>query len=72
MAYKAKFNVPDSQLGNADVVFTVSTDRGRLGELHISRGAVAWKPLNGKDSYKMAWIKFGSMMQDNGKKRPGT
>ena len=72
MAYKAKFNVPDSQLGNADVVFTISTDRGRLGELHISRGAVAWKPLNGKESYKMAWIKFGNLMIDKGKKLPGT
>ena len=72
MAYKAKFNVPDSQLSSADVVFTVPTESGKVGELHVSKGAVAWKPVNGKESYKMAWIKFGNMMQDNGRKLPGT
>ena len=72
MAYKATFKVPDSQLGNADVVFTVSTERGRLGELHISRGAVAWKPVHGKESFKLTWINFGKMMEGNGKKLPGT
>lgn len=72
MAYKAKFNVPDSQLGNADVVFTVSTDRGRLGALHISKGAVAWKPVNGRESFKMTWIQFGKIMEGNGDKLPGT
>ena len=72
MAYKAKFNIPDSKLGNADVVFTISTDRGKLGELHISKGSLAWKPLSGKESYKMAWIKFGTMAQKYGKKLTGT
>lgn len=72
MAYNAKFNIPDSKLGNADVVFTIYTGQQKLGELHISKGRLAWKPLSGKESYKMAWTKFGTIMQKYGRKLAGT
>lgn len=72
MSYEATVNLPDSQLGNADVVFKVSTDRGKVGELHISKGLLAWKPSKGKDAYKLTWIQFASLAKANGKKAKGT
>ena len=72
MAYEAVFNTPDSQLGNADIVIKVSTARGKLGELHISKGLLAWKPLSGRDSYKLTWIQFDRVAKQRGKGGKGT
>lgn len=50
-------------LTKADVKFVVERDGERLGTLYVSRGAVAWKPSNGKKNYKFAWPRFDQVMQ---------
>ncbi|PZC47791.1 MAG: hypothetical protein C1O27_000676 [Chloroflexi bacterium] len=72
MAYSVTYNAPDSRLGNADVVFTVTTNEGKLGELHISKGALAWKPFYSHHSYKLNWQDFARLAEEQGKKAPGT
>lgn len=72
MAYSVTYNSPDSRLGNADVVFTVTTSDGKLGELYISKGALAWKPFYGHYSYKLSWRDFARIAEEQGKKAPGT
>ena len=73
MKHEVEFNIPDSQLGNADIVVKVSAAPGRkVGELHISKGQLAWKPLSGKDSYKLSWSQFDKAARAQGKKSKGT
>lgn len=72
MAYAATFTVPDSEVGNADLVFQIRTDRGKLGEMHVSKGAVCWKPARGKLSYKLTWIQLANAAKANGDKVRGT
>lgn len=35
-----------TQVINADVVFTVTSDGVRLGELEVSKGSLDWRPAN--------------------------
>ncbi|MEX2119318.1 MAG: hypothetical protein WD847_06975 [Pirellulales bacterium] len=74
MAHNVTFNVPDRPLGNADVVFTVSKDGEKFGELRISKGAVVWFPMNKVNGYRLLWSQFDRLAQEHGRsgeKRPG-
>lgn len=64
--HDVSFLIPERQLGKADVEFSVKRDGKALGRLKVSNGSVVWVPKDKTYGYKMNWVKFDSMMQENG------
>jgi len=53
-----------AEIINSDVVFEIKKNSRKLGELHISRGAIEWVPNNARYKRRMSWTKFAHLMQD--------
>jgi len=53
-----------AEIINSDVVFEIKKNSRKLGELHISRGAIEWVPNNARYKRRMSWTKFALLMQD--------
>lgn len=54
-------------VSSGDLELEVRSGKSKLGELHISKGSVDWRPVNSKGTeYRMTWEKFASVMQENG------
>jgi hypothetical protein len=53
-----------AEIINSDVVFEIKKNSRKLGELHISRGAIEWVPNNARYKRRMSWTKFAQLMQD--------
>jgi hypothetical protein len=51
------------ELTKADVKFDVSRGGEKFGTLFLSRGAVVWRPKDGKKNYKVGWTKFDTVMR---------
>lgn len=66
MAHKVTFNLPRRELGREDVRFVVEKDGTRFGTLLVSKGAVEWRPSNGKYRRRMRWDKFDQWMREIG------
>ena len=58
---------PEIEVGNSDFVFSVWVDDSKIGELHISKGNVEWKPKNNSTTiYKLSWTDFAALMIESG------
>jgi hypothetical protein len=68
MAHDVTFVVPSRPLGKNDVEFEVRKSGQKFGTLKVSKGALVWKPLHGKLSYKLSWAQFDNAMQEKGSK----
>ncbi len=65
MAHKVYFSVPEKQLQSTDLVFSISEDGQKLGELHISRGGVDWWPSYAKSKKrKFSWKRFAKHLEE--------
>lgn len=64
---EVSFIVPERPLGKVDIEFFVSDETGKIGELRVSKGAVVWKPANGKKGYKIGWRRLGELLEQHGK-----
>jgi hypothetical protein len=53
-----------AEIVNSDFVFEIKKNSKKLGELHISRGAIEWVPNNARYKRRMSWTKFDSIMSD--------
>jgi hypothetical protein len=51
--HKLVMKQPSEQILNRDVEFIVRADGKKLGELHISKGAIEWIPNNGRYRRRM-------------------
>lgn len=67
--HDVKFDVPFRPLGNADVRFIVDSDGSKLGELHVSRGAVVWIGKDKKFGRRLSWKKIDELFELHGTKR---
>lgn len=67
--HDVKFDVPFRPLGNADVRFIVDADGVKLGELHVSRGAVVWVGKDKTFGRRMDWQKLADVFEREGTKR---
>ena len=66
MAHKVYFSVPEKELRNTDLVFSISGNQRKIGELHISRGGVDWWPRGAKKHKKpFSWKRFATILQEN-------
>jgi hypothetical protein len=67
--HEVNFVVPSRPLGNADIRFVVNRDDDKLGELHISKGAVVWIGKDRKFGRRLSWTKLAEVFEANGTKR---
>jgi hypothetical protein len=65
--HEIRFNVPECQLGNADVTFRIKRDGGAYGRLLISKGSIVWIPGNAKKGFELGWATFDEMMREHGR-----
>jgi hypothetical protein len=67
MAHTITMEVPTTKtVLNADVIFKISNNSGKLGELHISKGNVEWVPSKASIKKKrLSWEKFAEMMSSD-------
>ncbi|CAB3800722.1 hypothetical protein LMG28688_05216 [Paraburkholderia caffeinitolerans] len=66
--HTVKFNLPERELGKADITFQVRKDSDKFGELKISNGSAVWFPKNGKQGYRMSWSKLEELFLGHGNK----
>jgi hypothetical protein len=53
------------ELKSKDIVLVVADERGKMGELRISRGSVDWWPFMARTSpTTLKWERFAEVMQD--------
>jgi hypothetical protein len=57
---------PRDKIVNSDVVFVIKEGDKKLGELHVSKGSIEWKPSNGRFKRRMRWSKFAQFMESEG------
>lgn len=62
------FNIPERELGRADVQFVVRQDGQVLGTLAVSNGSLVWFPKKTTNGMKMSWSRFDSIMQAESRK----
>ena len=66
MAHEVWFEVPQRELGRADIKFAVWQDGKKLGTLEVSKGSVVW--IRGSRSWgrKAGWGDFDEIMEKHG------
>lgn len=67
--HDVQFNIPYRPLGHADVAFVVKCDGEKLGELHVSKGAVVWVGNNKTYGRRLSWQKLAELFEAEGTKR---
>jgi len=63
-SHDVKLKRAKAEIVNSDVVFEIKKNSKKLGELHISRGAIEWVPNNARYKRRMTWTKFDSLMEN--------
>ncbi len=58
MKHAVKFAIPSRDLGRADVIFSVKRGGRKLGELHVSKGALVWFPRDASKGHRFSWVRF--------------
>jgi len=46
------------------VVFDVSVDEGKIGELIVSKGGLRWKPKGKRDHHFIHWKQFDTLARE--------
>lgn len=64
--HKVIMRQPRDKIVNSDVVFVIKEGDKKLGELHVSKGSIEWKPSNGRFKRRMRWSKFAQFMESEG------
>lgn len=70
--HDVRFYVPERDLGNADIKFSVDRDGERLGALFVSKGALVWWSKNGKQGFKLTWSQLETLAREHGTPKVGT
>jgi hypothetical protein len=71
VAPDVRFSIPARPVGKANIVFDVTKNGDKFGELLVSKGALVWKPLKKSAKlYKLDWSKFAKLAEENGREGP--
>ena len=68
MVFNVAMQTQKGKVGRTDVIFTVRGDRSKLGDLHISKGAVVWFPANAQRGHRVSWRKLAEFMEEKGER----
>lgn len=72
MAHKVTFDLPQKELGRANIEFKIYSNGEVLGRLYVSKGTIAWRQKSkSKRSWKLGWHSFDRVMVDQGRKSQG-
>jgi hypothetical protein len=65
--HRVQFKTQSCEVTRGDrIVFKVTGDKAKVGEVHVSVQGVAWMPKGKKKGQKMTWEKFDQVMQAAG------
>lgn len=64
MKHDVQFSVPFRELGKADIVFEITADGEKFGELRVSKGSLVWFPRDKSYGRKMTWKQLEDRMMD--------
>jgi hypothetical protein len=53
---------------NTDIDVRVWSDGQLLGQVHISRGSIDWRPTYAKRRYQLSWENFDQLMTEHGRR----
>ena len=66
--HNVSFTIPQKMVLAKDVVFEITSDGAKLGDLMISKGNIEWKPSgNSVNKRRMSWEKFAEVMEGAGR-----
>jgi hypothetical protein len=63
--HRINAKLPAMDVANVDVTFVVHRDNAKLGELHVSKGSIDWKPAHARIAIKKRWVKFDELMSNS-------
>lgn len=67
-SHKINISIKSGIILNKDVTFEVKSDKSKLGDLLVSKGAIEWRPARKSvKKHKLTWEKFAQLMADKGK-----
>lgn len=62
--HKITMSLPAGVVINSDIEFVVMSGTTKLGELHLSKGSIDWRPKNSKKTeYRLTWERFAKLME---------
>ncbi len=59
-----KFSIPEKDLGNVDISFSIKEDGKQLGKLDVSKGGIDWYPKNAKVAKSFSWSKLAELLNE--------
>jgi hypothetical protein len=64
--HSISMSLPTGLVINSDVEFVITSDDAKLGELHLSRGTIDWRPTHSKKTeHALTWEKFAALIETN-------
>jgi hypothetical protein len=54
--------LPEKLILSKDVRFIITSNRQRLGTLHVSQGSIDWLPASGQKWIRVGWEQFADLM----------
>ena len=62
--HEIRMSLPRSVVINTDVEIEVWSDDVKLGELHVSKGTIDWRPGHSPREIRLPWEKFARLMEE--------
>jgi hypothetical protein len=62
--HEIRMSLPRASVVNSDVEVEVWSDNAKLGELHLSKGTIDWRPAHTAREIRLSWEKFARLMED--------
>jgi hypothetical protein len=62
--HEIRLSLPRASVINADVEIEVWSDDAKLGELHLSKGTIDWRPAHAAREIRLPWERFARLMEE--------
>ena len=62
--HEIRMSLPRASVINTDVEVEVFSDETKLGELHLSKGTIDWRPAHSPNEIRLTWERFARLMDD--------
>jgi hypothetical protein len=60
--HNVTMSLPQGLVTNSDVEFSITSDGKKLGEVHLSKGTIDWRPAGAKNGVQGQLGEFAEMM----------
>ena len=62
--HEIRMSMPRATIINTDVEVEVYSDDVKLGELHLSKGTIDWRPARSPREIRLGWERFAQLMDE--------